>query len=101
MPGIVDPLVGPEAPDRDDPAVKLADRARVVPGDVRGLGAGLPVAVSSITGTPPSCGVVAGSATSSSNRRWLIASPSQGDSERKSWSRWTEGACAPTTGTRR
>src|SRR3712207_7480401 len=38
--GIVDPLVGPEAGDRDDPAIDLADRAQVLPGDVRGLGAG-------------------------------------------------------------
>ena len=42
--GIVDPLVGPEAGDRDDPAVDLADRAQVLAGDVRGLGAGLPIA---------------------------------------------------------
>src|SRR3712207_9203043 len=41
--GIVDPLVGPEAGDRDDPAIDLADRAQVLPGDVRGLGAGLAI----------------------------------------------------------
>jgi hypothetical protein len=41
---IVEPLISPETRDRDDPAVELADRAQVLPSDVRGLGAGLPIA---------------------------------------------------------
>src|SRR5256714_7591701 len=51
-----------------------------------------------MTSNPPGCGAVAGSASSSSSRRVLIASWSQRDSERKNCSRWTAGCWAPTIG---
>ena len=44
------------------------------------------------------CGAVAGSATGSSSRRRVSASASHGDSETKTWSRRTDGAGGPTTG---
>ncbi|MDH6493734.1 hypothetical protein M2157_009821 [Streptomyces sp. SAI-127] len=53
---------------------------------------------SSITMTPSSCGAVAGSSRSSSSRRSLTSSASQGDSDRKNCSRCTPGIPAPATG---
>src|SRR6266511_2456531 len=54
--------------------------------------------VSSMTSTPWSWGAVAGSPSSSSTRRWLSCSWSQGDSDRKNCRPCTAPCCAPTTG---
>jgi hypothetical protein len=54
--------------------------------------------LSSITSTPPPCGAVAGSLTSSSSRRALTRSGSHRDSDKKNCSRCTTGCCAPVTG---
>jgi hypothetical protein len=54
--------------------------------------------LSSITSTPPSCGAVAGSASSSSNLRALTRSGSHRDSDKKNCSRCTAGWPAPATG---
>src|SRR6266478_3363036 len=54
--------------------------------------------LSSITSTPPPCGAVAGSASSSSSRRALTFSASHRDSDRKNCSRCTAACCAPATG---
>src|SRR6266540_6355598 len=54
--------------------------------------------VSSSTSTPWSWGRVAGSATSSSNRRWLTRSWSQVDSDTNHCRPWTAACWAPTTG---
>src|SRR5439155_560080 len=53
---------------------------------------------SSITSTPPPCGAVARSLSSSSSRRALTVSGSHRDSDRKNCSRCTAGCCAPATG---
>src|SRR6516225_5443586 len=54
--------------------------------------------LSSTTSTPPPCGAVAGSLSSSSSLRELTLSGSHRDSERKNCSRCTAGCCAPVTG---
>src|SRR6266542_1961335 len=54
--------------------------------------------VSSMTSTPWSWGAVAGSPSSSSTRRWLSCSWSQGDSDTKNCRPCTAPCCAPTTG---
>ena len=65
---------------------------------VRGLHPVLAVPESSITSTPPPCGAVAGSLSSSSSRRALTRSGSHRDSDKKNCSRCTAGCCAPVTG---
>src|SRR6266480_1867593 len=54
--------------------------------------------LSSITSTPPSCGAVTGSASSSPSRRSLTRPGSHTDSDKKNCSRCTAGSLDPVTG---
>ncbi|NNN35581.1 hypothetical protein HLK59_35510 [Streptomyces sp. S3(2020)] len=87
--------VGPNCGHRDDAIVRLAQPAQPLPAHMRSYRPGLAVTGIVDHDHPAVVRSLAGCSRSSSSRRSLACSPSQGDSNRKNYGRCTPGIRSP------